>query len=216
MSQEPIPVERAARQRRYGTYLINEIFYSVQGEGRLAGTPMVFVRFTDCNLRCTWKNAGFDCDTEFMSGRELSGQQIVERARDLNPQGGWILLTGGEPGLQLDSALIDVLHKDGWRIAIETNGTIKLPDGLDWICVSPKSAEHTIKQRSAHEVKYVRHEGMAIPEPVVDAVHCLLSPAFQADGTVRAEDLRWCVELVKQNPTRWALAIQYHKYLGVR
>jgi len=103
--QEVIPAETALRQRTPDTYVVNEIFYSVQGEGRLAGTPMVFVRFADCNLRCSWKNAGFDCDTEFMSGRELGLSEIFDEAERLNSKKGWMLLTGGEPSLQLDQAL---------------------------------------------------------------------------------------------------------------
>jgi len=215
-TQAVIPAEKAVRPRSAGTYRVNEVFYSVQGEGRRAGTPMVFVRFSDCNLRCSWKNAGFDCDTEFVSGREMSLAEIEEFATRLNVKKGWMLLTGGEPGLQLDGQFIKYMKDAGWLLAIETNGTVKLPDGLDWICVSPKSAEHTLRQRVANELKYVRHYGMSVPEPVVVAEHYLLSPAFQSDGSVRREDLEWCIDLVKQNPERWSLAIQYHKYLRVR
>jgi len=112
--------------------------------------------------------------------------------------------------------LIDALHDTGWKIAIETNGTIALPPGIDWICVSPKSAEHTLRQRRASEVKYVRAHGMALPESSVQADHYLISPAFQPDGSVRIEDLRWCVDLVKKHPQKWNLTVQYHKLLGVR
>ena len=198
-----------------GQYKVNEIFYSVQGEGRKAGTPMVFVRFSNCNLRCTWREMGFDCDTEFVSGSTMTAPEILARAKVLAPNGLWLLLTGGEPGLQVDREFIDAAHLEGWQIAIETNGTIKLPEGIDWICVSPKTAEHTIRQRQANEVKYVRHEGMGIPEPVVVADHYLISPAFQADWSVRVEDMACAIKLVKENPT-WVLSIQMHKYLGER
>jgi len=214
--QNPIPSEKALRERAPGSYIVNEIFFSLQGEGKNVGTPMVFVRFSDCNLRCSVLNAGFDCDTEFMSGRAMTVTEILKEASSLNPKKGWILLTGGEPGLQLDDAFISAAHAEGWKLAIETNGTVALPEGLDWICVSPKSAEHTIKQRIAHEVKYVRRYGMAIPEPTVTASHYLISPGFQSDGTVALADLEWCMQLIKENPERWALSVQYHKVLGIR
>lgn len=216
MTQIPMPPEQALRDRSPDRYRINEIFFSVQGEGRLAGTPMVFVRFSDCNLRCSVVNAGFDCDTEFMSGRERTREEILAEAASLNPRKGWILCTGGEPALQLDAAFIAAGKQEGWRLAIETNGTIKLPEGIDWICVSPKTAEHTIRQRTAHEVKYVRQRGMAIPEPTIDATHYLISPAFRADGSVAPEDLSWCLELVKGHPERWSLSMQLHKFLRIR
>ena len=211
-----IPGESALRPKTPGTYVINEIFFSVQGEGKNSGVPMVFVRFSDCNLRCSKKNSGFDCDTEFMSGRELSLGQILDQAAALNPKKGWLLFTGGEPGLQVDERIVEHAHAQGWKVAIETNGTIELPPCIDWICVSPKSAEHTINQKRAHEVKYVRQFGMGIPDCSIKADHFLISPAFQADGSVRIEDLEWCLRLVKENGDKWALTVQYHKFLGVR
>jgi 7-carboxy-7-deazaguanine synthase len=216
MQQIPISTEKALREITPGKYRVNEIFFSIQGEGRRAGTPMVFVRFSDCNLRCSVVNSGFDCDTEFMSGSEYSAEDILAEAERLDPRCGWILFTGGEPGLQLDQHLVDQAKSKNWRIAIETNGTIKLPQNIDWICVSPKSAEHTLRQRYAHEVKYVRCAGMQIPETSIEAEYYLISPAFLPDGAVKREDFDWCVDLVKQHSDKWALTIQYHKILGVR
>jgi 7-carboxy-7-deazaguanine synthase len=216
MSQLPIPSSRALRARSQGHYRINEIFFSIQGEGRLVGTPMVFVRFSDCNLRCSLQNAGFDCDTEFMSGGELELDAIFEKASEINPKKGWLLCTGGEPALQLDQLFVEQAKIEGWKLAIETNGTIPIPDGFDWICISPKTAEHTLRQRSAHELKYVRQSGMGIPEPSIEAEHYLISPPFQPDGSIRMEDLSWCAELVKAHPARWSLSIQTHKLLGIR
>ncbi len=216
MQQSALSVEHALRARSHGAYAINEIFFSVQGEGRLAGTPMIFIRFADCNLRCSVRNAGFDCDTEFMSSREQSAEEILQYAKELNPAGGWLLFTGGEPGLQLDAALVARAKAAGWKLAIESNGTIKLPEGLDWICISPKSAEHTLRQTVAQEVKYVRQLGMPIPETKIEAAHYFISPAFQPDGSVRREDVEWCLNLVKTHPEKWALSFQYHKFLGVR
>lgn len=209
----PVPF---LESRRSGFYFVNETFFSLQGEGRLAGTPMVFIRFSQCNLRCTTSNAGFDCDTEFASFREISLDELLTEVSRLNQKKGWILLTGGEPALQVDKALVDRLHSEGWKIAIETNGTIPLPEGIDWICVSPKSAEHTLRQRRADEVKYVRRVGMAIPQTSIQAQHYLISPAFQPDGSVRPEDLAWCIELVKNNPAQWNLTFQSHKLVGLR
>jgi organic radical activating enzyme len=146
----------------------------------------------------------------------MSLSEILQEASSLNPKKGWMLLTGGEPGLQLDEAFIAGAHADGWKLAIETNGTISLPESIDWICVSPKSAEHTIKQRVAHEVKYVRRHGMSIPEPTVKAEHYLISPGFQSDGTIALADLEWCMKLIKMHPEKWALSVQYHKVLGIR
>jgi organic radical activating enzyme len=143
-------------------------------------------------------------------------EEILAECATLNPKKGWILFTGGEPGLQLDQSLVNAVHEAGWLAAIETNGTIALPSGLDWICVSPKSAEHTIRQRTADEVKYVRRHGMALPETSIVATHYLVSPAFQADGSISIADLEWCMKLVKEAPERWSLAVQYHKFLRIR
>jgi len=202
-----------------GTYKVNEIFYSLQGEGVNVGTPMVFVRFSNCNLRCRWETQGFDCDTEFVSGRIHTATEIFEAARAIAPLASWLLFTGGEPGLQLTDALINEANERGYTCSVETNGTVELPaamnEGPNWICVSPKTAEHTLRQRTASEVKYVRHYGMGIPEPAIRAEHHFISPAFQPDGSVRREDLDWCIKLVKENP-KWRLSIQAHKLIMVR
>ena len=124
------------------------------------------------------------------------------------------MLTGGEPGLQLDDELVVKLRSAGWSIAVETNGSIALPEGLDWICVSPKVAEHAIRQLVANEVKYVRGHGQALPKPRVEAKHKLLSPAF-AGAEVDPRALAWCIQLVKENP-EWRLSTQQHKTWHVR
>lgn len=237
-------------------YFVNEVFYSVQGEGHRAGTPNVFVRMMGCNMKCAKEPGprspgGFDCDTEFASGREvdlaeLHDWMLQEVGRVPAPQevGGkparmlpsWMIVTGGEPGLQVDKAFCDYFHGQGWKIAVETNGSVLLPrhqnypptigaDELeagtqalldtflvDWITVSPKVAEHAIRQVVAHEVKYVRGYGQAIPRTAVRALHYLISPAF--DGQVVSEAVRQhCLQLVKQHPT-WALSVQMHKLWG--
>jgi 7-carboxy-7-deazaguanine synthase len=228
-------------------YVVNEVFYALQGEGVRAGIPHVFVRFTSCNLRCA-KEAGhrspggFDCDTEFESGRGLSFDELHDWIRRCHQkgsgrddlEGAWIVLTGGEPALQVDVELCKRLHDSGFLLAVETNGSIELPartvetgtEGaanadnrsladrlasyhIDWITVSPKVAEHALRQRVAHEVKYVRAYGQAIPRTAVEALYHVISPAFDADF-LDPETLAWCKDLVKQNP-RWRLSVQQHK-----
>lgn len=195
-------------------YRINEIFYSLQGEGVRAGSPSLFLRFSKCNLLCTVETHGFDCDTEFESGRDLTIDEILAELAGLSADCRWIVLTGGEPALQLDTALIDALHQAGYKLAIETNGTVALPDGLDWITVSPKVPETSIKQRTADEVKYVRAVGQPIPETVVEATYRLISPAFE-DDRLSQETLDWCLELVRSHPD-WRLSVQQHKAWGMR
>jgi len=195
-------------------YLVNEIFYSLQGEGVRAGTPNLFLRLAKCNLACKVETHGFDCDTEFESGRWLTLPEIVAEFRQAGEGCGWVILTGGEPALQGDRELIDGLHAAGYRLAVETNGSLELPAGIDWITVSPKVAEHALRQRTADEVKYVRGYGQAIPKTVVEAGHYLISPAF--DGAeVDPRTLDWCIRLCKENPP-WRLYVQQHKLWRVR
>lgn len=198
---------------------INEIFYSLQGEGMRAGTANVFVRFSGCNLQCRMEPGdkspgGFDCDTEFTSGRKMSLEDVVVEAKTIAPQCRWLILTGGEPGLQITQEMIEALHREGYNIAVETNGSIALPDAIDWITVSPKVAEHALRQLRANELRYVRAHGQGIPRPSCQAEHKLISPAFEADG-LGGKNLSWCIELVKQNPS-WRLSVQMHKFLRIR
>jgi organic radical activating enzyme len=195
-------------------YLVNEIFYSLQGEGVRAGTPNFFLRLSHCNLACKVETHGFDCDTEFESGRWMVLDEILEELRQLSESCRWVILTGGEPALQVDRELIDGLHAAGYELAIETNGSMELPEGIDWITVSPKVAEHAIRQRKAHEVKYVRGYGQGLPKTVVKADHYLISPAFDGDR-IDPRALDWCIRLCKENPP-WRLSVQQHKTWKVR
>jgi 7-carboxy-7-deazaguanine synthase len=195
-------------------YRVNEIFYSLQGEGVRAGTPNLFLRFSRCNLACTVETHGFDCDTEFESGRWMTPAEILAEFRQLSSACDWVILTGGEPALQVDRELIDALHEAGYKLAIETNGSLELPEGIDWITVSPKVAEHAIRQRRANEVKYVRGHGQAVPQTVVEAGHYLISPAFEG-MEVDPRALDWCIRLCKENPP-WRLSVQQHKLWRVR
>lgn len=199
-------------------YKINEVFYSVQGEGARSGSANVFVRFSDCNLACKKEGpAGFDCDTEFTSGVDTT---LTDLLLKMSVAGGAcrnVVLTGGEPTLKIDEDLISTLKSLGWYIAIETNGTIENPElkRCDWVCMSPKSAEHTLKPLLVDEIKYVRHHGQGIPVTNVKAKHYYISPAFDSHGTVARENLVWCIKLVKENPS-WKLSVQQHKLWQVR
>jgi organic radical activating enzyme len=192
---------------------VNEIFYSIQGEGELTGTPMLFVRFADCNLRCVVEREGFDCDTEFAGGIDMSVTDVIDAARQSIAV--WVLLTGGEPALQVTQELIDAIHAIGKRVAIETNGTRALPNGIDFVTVSPKTAEHTLRVERADELKYVRHHGQALPVPRIKARRLSLSPAMNVDGHATLDAIEWCVRLVKENPT-WRLSLQTHKLIDIR
>jgi len=210
------------------TYTINEIFWSPQGEGMRAGEMSVFVRFTGCNLRCRVEAGddspgGFDCDTEFASGRKMAADEMVQEAKAVvgkphewfTESQAWVVFTGGEPALQVDKELVDAFHAAGFLCAIETNGSKDVSGlDLDWITVSPKVAEHAVRQLTADEVKYVRGHGQAIPKPTCKATYKLISPAF--DGlTMERRSLEWCLHLIKQHP-EWRLSMQQHKAWGVR
>jgi 7-carboxy-7-deazaguanine synthase len=194
-----------------GRYLVNEIFYSIQGEGVRAGIPHVFVRFAKCNLDCSLATMGWDCDTDFEVGEWYSLRRLLDTVEDLG-RCQWVLLTGGEPGLQVDQRLIDALHSMGRQVAIETNGTQYLPDDVDWTCCSPKYAPVVLGQ--CDEVKYVLTVGQSPPVPPVLADHWLVSPAFKGDEP-DPDAMAWCVEWVKDH-SRWRLSVQNHKWLGIR
>lgn len=200
-------------------YRVNEIFYSLQGEGARAGTANIFVRFSGCNLRCTKEKGkkspgGFDCDTEFESGTTMRLDEILDACRALSPFCRWLVLTGGEPALQVDDEFVEFFHAAEYRLAIETNGSRVVAPGVDWITVSPKVAEHAIKQLTADEVKYIRGRWQGIPRPAVDARHQFISPPF--DGMeIEPDALERCIELVKENPG-WALSVQSHKQWRIR
>lgn len=205
-------------------YRVNEIFTSLQGEGVRAGTVNTFVRFTGCNLECRADGPeGFDCDTEFTSGRFMTLEQLVAAAGEswdratAHHNARACILTGGEPMLQVDSALVDALREAGFFVAVETNGTQEIKDGVEfnWISCSPKSADHTIRIRRADEVRIVRHSGQGVPKPPVAAEHLCLSPAFGANGEPEPGALETCIELCKLDPT-WRLSVQQHKSWRVR
>jgi len=202
------------------SYQINEVFYSLQGEGGRAGTANIFVRLSGCNLACNGQEIVPGvmqpvCDTEFASGRKCNVLMIhewIERESELCKN---IIFTGGEPALQLDDEIIGYFKDKGYYIAVETNGTKILPKMIDWITCSPKTAEHTLALETASEVKYVRGWGQGIPKPKVKALIQLISPHVEPDGSIKPDVMAWCVQLVKDHP-EWRLSCQQHKQWKVR
>lgn len=226
-----MPGVRSAREGLDGvardvmSYAVKEMFYTLQGEGMQAGRPSVFLRFAGCNL---WSGREEDradavctfCDTDFVGmdgeggGRFATADALAEAVSNLWPGGGapYVVCTGGEPLLQIDAPLIDALHARGFEIAVETNGTIAAPDGIDWICVSPK-ADSRIVQTRGNELKLVYPQTKAPPDRFVDLAfdNFLLQPL---DDAQRAENTRAAVAYCLKHP-RWKLSLQTHKDLGI-
>lgn len=209
------------REKMGKTFKINEIYYSIQGEGINAGLPGVFVRFSNCNLTCRRETHGFDCDTEFVTGQEMSQEELIGEILLVASGSTWVFFTGGEPLLQLTTDLVMAIRNQGFRVHLETNGSKPLlPIHFDWVVVSPKVAEHAIKVGTArmdttvNELRYVRGYGQHIPRPRLKAKWKTISPAFEGDS-IDQQTLDWCVQLVKKNPD-WRLSVQIHKFLGIR
>lgn len=208
-------------------YQVKEIFYTLQGEGLNAGRAAVFCRFAGCNL---WSGREADrdtaqcrfCDTDFvgtdgtLGGRYDDAPTLAAAIAACRSGAGGrplVVLTGGEPLLQVDRPLIDALHAAGFEIAVETNGTVVAPDGLDWICVSPKAGNEVV-QRRGHELKVV------VPQPELDLAameawdfeHFLVQPM---DNVLAADNSRWAIDWCMRHP-RWRLSVQTHKAVGIR
>ena len=194
-------------------FRINEIFYSLQGEGFHVGTPAVFVRFSGCNLRCAF------CDTQHQTGAVMLIQDIVNEVNKY-PIAPLLVLTGGEPSLFINEAFVaELKQKTGKKIAIETNGTRPLPGNLDWVTLSPKSAfeggdaEPCVLKR-CDELKVV-YLGQDLSQyDGIEAQHRFLQPCFCEDETQRKANMRACVEAVMQNPS-WRLSLQIHRVLNI-
>ena len=190
------------------SYRVNEIFYSIQGEGAFAGTPAVFVRFSGCNLACPW------CDTDHSHAVEMTHGELEDAVRELlkGPEGAIIVLTGGEPALQLSED--DPLFRgSGSRVCIETNGTLPVPDWVDWVTVSPKNGLPSIVPHP-DELKFV-FEPEHIPYYLsMQEERCekSIQPLARKDGTT---NLREALDFVLAHP-RFKLSVQLHKIIGVR
>jgi 7-carboxy-7-deazaguanine synthase len=209
------------------TYSVKEIFYTLQGEGGQAGRAAVFCRFAGCNL---WNGLERDrasavcdfCDTDFVGtdgpggGKFQTAEQLATAIAEQWPsdQSGipYVVCTGGEPLLQVDEALIDALHAQGFEVAVETNGTIKAPDGIDWICVSPK-ADAKLEQTSGNELKLVFPQQKIKPEDVEGLAfdRFFLQPM---DGEQVVANTQATVEYCLAHP-KWRLSLQTHKQLGI-
>lgn len=216
-------------------YVVKEIFYTLQGEGAHAGRPAVFCRFAGCNL---WSGSEADratavcrfCDTDFVGtdgpggGRFGTAEELAAaidgafrpRGRDegagVAASSKFVVCTGGEPLLQLDTALVDALHAAGFEIAVETNGTLAAPSGIDWVCVSPK-AEAPLVQTSGDELKLVFPQPGAEPERYEQLAfgHFYLQPMDSPERQANTQAaLRYC-----QDHPRWKLSLQLHKFLGI-
>ena len=209
------------------TYSVKEIFYTLQGEGNQAGRPAVFCRFAGCNL---WSGREQDrasavcqfCDTDFvgtdgeLGGKFKTAQALAQTIDGLwpttYPQTKYVVLTGGEPLMQVDEALISALHLAGFEIAVETNGTIGIPEGIDWVCVSPKMGAQLLVH-SGDELKVV------IPQTGQDMAryaeldfrHFFVQAM---DGPLQADNLRRAVDFCKRNPI-WKLSLLTHKLLNI-
>ena len=209
------------------SYTVKEIFYTLQGEGANAGRAAVFLRFSGCNL---WSGLEKDrenavckfCDTDFV-GVGLDGGKF-DTAEDLSSavNDKWskrdqgkklVVCTGGEPLLQLDEKLINTLNTNGFEVAVETNGTIQAPQGIDWLCVSPKAGAE-LKQLTAHELKLVYPQKGAEPEIYETYLteNYLLQPM---DGLDSKRNTESAIEYCLSHP-KWKLSVQTHKILGIR
>jgi organic radical activating enzyme len=194
-------------------YPINEIFCSLQGEGEKTGTVSVFIRMSGCNLRCAF------CDTDHQSHTMMSAPEIVEQVMRY-PSAPLIVLTGGEPALHVDTALIQALKLTGKTIAIETNGTLPLPDGIDWVTLSPKTAFQGGKAlpciiTSCDELKVV-YTGQNLNQyDHIKAQQRFLQPCYVDDPKQRLLGQQATVKAVLDNP-KWRLSLQTHKLLGIR
>lgn len=212
------------------TYSVKEMYYTLQGEGAHAGRPAVFLRFAGCNL---WSGREAHrassvcrfCDTDFVGtdgnggGKFETAQELAEAVHAKWPTGSrsglaYVVCTGGEPLLQLDRSAIDALHAAGFEVGVETNGTIAAPDGIDWICVSPK-ANAPLVQTSGNELKlvYPQLETEAQPERFghLAFTHFFLQPL---DDEQRLRNTQSVISYCLEHPA-WKLSLQTHKYIGI-
>lgn len=195
-------------------YKVNEIFYSLQGEGANTGTPAIFIRFAGCNLRCPF------CDTNFADFNEKTIAEIMSEISQYPSN--FVVLTGGEPSLQVDDELVAALHAEDYVVAIETNGTHELPDDIDWITVSPKEGSRIVLSE-ADEVKVV-FTGQDVEQYLsIEAESYYLQPCSKEETVVdngkettrRTDNVKDVIEYCLAHP-HWSLSLQTHKLLNIQ
>ena len=197
---------------------VNDIFYSLQGEGRNTGRAAVFVRFSGCNLRCSF------CDTDFSSFREMRSDEIIKEISKYPAR--FVVLTGGEPTLQVTVAFVNQLHEAGFEVAIETNGTLPIPENIDWVTVSPKGSPFSTSPlgegyvgRKADEIKVIfdgkinPEDYLSFPQEGISEVFFYLQPCDVGDPVRNKEIVDACVAYIKEHP-QWRLSLQTHKLVG--
>ncbi len=189
---------------------VNEIFYSLQGEGGRTGEASIFIRLSKCNLACSF------CDTDFEFGNRMTLDEILAEISQYPCQ--WIIWTGGEPTLQLKDETVAFFTEKGYKQAIETNGTRRVPAGIDYITCSPKQQFEKIRTLipEVDELRFPIAKGDVLPDISIlsKTNRYLLSPIFDNLKVIR-ENVDYCVDLIKQNP-QWTLSLQMHKLIGIK
>lgn len=192
-------------------YMVNEIFYSLQGEGRWAGRAAIFIRFSGCNLKCPF------CDTDFKAYKKMTAKDILGECLKYS-HCNFIVLTGGEPTLQVGTEFVDMLHANGYYVAMETNATREVPINVDWVTASPKKAyvaEGGVWLTKADEVKVV-YDGVHEPSTFgIDANEYYVQPCDTGNPERNLSIIKKCVEWVENHP-KWKLSLQQQKILNVR
>lgn len=184
---------------------INEIFYSLQGEGRFTGTPAIFIRFSGCNLKCSF------CDTDHRIGIEVSIDEIINEIKKYPSK--FVVITGGEPSLQVNMAFVERLHNEGYYVAMETNGTRLCPPNIDWITCSPKYEKVVVKRIDELKVVY---EGQDMSQyDGLEAKEYYLQPCDYKDVEKNKINIERTIKFIKENP-KWKLSLQTQKILNVQ
>ena len=192
---------------------VNEIFYSIQGEGAHTGTPCVFIRLSGCNLKCPF------CDTDFKDYKEMDEYKIVDAVCELSTECEFVVITGGEPTICDTTLLIDLLHENGYWVAMESNGTRKPPFNVNWLTISPKEPfvgnAGKVIIKKCNELKLV-FDGKNKPQDYgIKAQHYYLQPCDTGNVELNKKIIEQCVKYIKENP-KWKISLQTQKILSVR